>query len=480
MENTYDRLKPLNREQIELIHEKSLEILEKKGFWFDSEKARNIFRKHGFKVDGEIVYFKEKDIEKALETAPSEFTVRARNPANDIKVGSENFAFSNNAGAPFIVDPDGRMRNSSSEDFFNFLKLNQQLEAIDYTREMVSSSLDIPAECTLLYELLWQLKLTDKPVNCVFGTGAGLLSIVFGIDKKKMRDDSLNGITYGIGNYNPRSPLALENSQCDRCIDLAEWGVAACISPMPMAGMTGPVTLPGLIVLQNTEILAPLVLSQIAAPGAPVIYGILATVTDMKTTVASTAAPEVGIIMRACTLMAKYYGLPTRGDVGLSDSCCVDYQAGAESAYHFVNAIRCGVNLIPGLGGLQSRGIGSFEKLVLDAEVAQQTRRMLKPLVFNEENLAIETIMSVGQKGHYLTELHTLNNFRKELYVPEVFTRQTYKIWAAEGMQDSYVRANGKVKEMLESYKKPELGKSMEKDMDVYAKAHYPVSIKAE
>ncbi len=480
MENTYDRLKPLKREQIELIHKKSVEILEKTGFWFDSEKARNIFRKHGFKVDGDIVYFKEKDIENALVTVPSEFTIRARNPKNDIRVGGEIFSFSNNAGAPFIVDYDGTMRISSSEDFFNFLKLNQQLEAIEYTREMVSTTLDVPAQCTLLYELLWQLKLTDKPVNCVFGTGAGLLALAFGIDKKKMKEDSQKGITYGIGNYNPRSPLTLENSQCDRCIDLAEWGIAACISPMPMGGMTGPVTLPGLIVLQNTENLAPLVLSQLASPGAPVIYGILATVTDMKTTVAPTAAPEVGIIMRACTLMAKFYGLPTRGDVGLSDSCCVDYQAGAESAYHFVNAIRCGVNLLPGLGSLQSRGIGSFEKLVLDAEIAEQIKRMLKPLEFNEENLALETIMSVGQKGNYLTQSHTFKNFRKELYVPAVFTRQTYKSWENNGMQNSYVRAHEKVKEMLESYKKPELGKALEKDMDTYAKAHYPIPINAE
>jgi len=480
MQNTYDRLRTLNKEQIELIHKKSVEILEKTGFWFDSENSVNIFKKRDFKVDGNIVYFKEKDIENALETVPSKFIVRARNPENDIVVGGESFAFSNNAGAPFIVDHDGQMRNSSSEDYFNFLKLNQQLDAIDYTREMVSSSLDIPAECTLLYELLWQLKLTEKPVNCVIGEGAGLLALVFGIDKKKMKADSLKGVTYGIGNYNPRSPLTLENSQCERCIDLAQWGIPACISPMPMGGMTGPVTLPGLIILQNTEILAPLVLAQLASPGAPIIYGILATVTDMKTSVAPTAAPEVGIIMHACTQMAKFYGLPTRGDVGVSDSCCVDYQAGAESAYHFVNAIRCGVNLLPGLGSLQSRGIGSLEKLVLDAEIAQQIKRMLKPMKFNEENMAIETIMSVGQTGNYLDQNHTFNNFRKELYVPEVFTRKAYKIWADDGRQDSYALAHEKVKDMLQSYNKPELDKSLEKDMKAYAKAHYPVPLKAE
>ncbi len=478
MENTYDRLQPLTKGQIALIHEKSVEILEKTGFWFDSEKARNIFKNHGFRVDGEIVYITNKDIEKALETVPEVFTIKARNPENDIRVGGENFSFSNNAGAPFIVDFNGGIRTSSSEDFKNFLKLNQQLDPIGYTRELVASSQDIPADNTLLYELLWQLKLTDKPVNCVFGAGAPLLAMTFGIDKKKMNQDSLAGISYGVGNYNPRSPLALENSQCDRCIDLAEWGVASCISPMPMGGMTGPVTLPGLIVLQNTEVLAPLVLSQLVSPGAPIIYGILATTTDMKTAVSATAAPEVGIVMRACTQMAKFYGLPTRGDVGLSDSCCVDFQAGAESAYHFVNAIRCGVNLLPGLGSLQSRGIGSFEKLVLDSEIASQVIRMLKPLELTEDNLAMETILNVGQKGNYLTQDHTFKHFRTEIYNPEIFTRTSYLNWEKNGSKDAYARANKKVKQMLESYEQPLLGQSLEKDMDAFAQDHYPMPMK--
>ncbi|MDA3790298.1 MAG: trimethylamine methyltransferase family protein [Desulfobacula sp.] len=480
MENTYDRLQALTRGQIALIHEKSVELLEKTGFWFDSERARSIFKKHGFKVDGEIVYITSQDIEKALETVPEEFTIKARNPENDIRVGGEHFSFSNNAGAPFIVDFNGGLRTSSSKDFKNFLKLNQQLEPIGYTREMVASSQDIPAENTLLYELLWQLKLTEKPVNCVFGGGAPLLAIIFGINKKKMNQDSLEGISYGVGNYNPRSPLALENSQCDRCIDLAEWGIASCISPMPMAGMTGPVTLPGLIVLQNTEVLAPLVLSQLVSPGAPVIYGILATIADMKTAVSATSAPEVGIVMRACTQMAKFYGLPTRGDVGLSDSCCVDFQAGAESAYHFVNAIRCGVNLLPGLGSLQSRGIGSFEKLVLDAEIVSQIKRMLRPMEFTEDSLAMETIMNVGQKGNYLTQEHTFKHFRTEIYNPQIFTRNSYLNWEKNGSKDAYARANEKVKQMFESYEQPMLGQSMEKDMDTFAQAHYPVQMKNE
>ena len=474
MPTTLDRLMPLNGTQIELIHQKSIEILSRTGFRFKGQKARNLFKRHGFKVNGDIVFIEEMDVARALETVPAEFVVRARNADRDIRVGGDAFAFSNNAGAPFILDYQGALRVSSSRDFKNFLKLNQQLKGVDYTREMVGSSLDVPAERTLLYELLWQLKMTDKPVNCVFGIGAGLVAVAFGIDQKRMREDSMNGVTYGIGNLNPLSPLSLEKSQCERCIDLGQWGIPACISPMPMSGMTGPVTLSGLVILQNVEILGPLVLSQLASPGAPIVYGILATVTDMKTTVAATSAPEVGVIMRACTQMANYYGLPTRGDVGLADSCSVDFQAGAETAFHVVNAVRCGVHLLPGLGSLQSRGIGSFEKLVLDAEIAESVRKMIRPLQFDEESMAVDLIRSVGQKGDYLTQDHTLSHFREETFTPQLFTRQTYPNWEKSGARDAFARAHQKVQALLASYTPPDLDPSVEKDLDAYAEAHYP------
>jgi trimethylamine--corrinoid protein Co-methyltransferase len=129
---------------------------------------------------------------------------------------------------------------------------------------------------------------------------------------------------------------------------------------------------------------------------------------------------------------------------------------------------------------LQSRGIGSFEKLVLDAEIVSQIKRMLRPMEFTEDSLAMETIMNVGQKGNYLTQEHTFKHFRTEIYNPQIFTRNSYLNWEKNGSKDAYARANEKVKQMFESYEQPMLGQSMEKDMDTFAQAHYPVQMKNE
>lgn len=477
MKNSLDRLQPLPLDQIKLIHAKSVEILEDTGMWFPSERARKIFKQHGFEVEGEIVYFTENDIENALETVPSKFVVLARNPKKNLEIGGEKFAFSNNAGAPFILDFDGTIRKSTSKDYHDFLKINQSLDDIDYNREMVSASGDVHPENTLLYELLWQIKLTDKPVNCVFGDGVGLLSILFGISKEKMKEDAQKGICYAIGNVNPRSPLSLAESQSDRVIDTCSYGVAVCISPMPMAGLTGPCTLPGLLISQNCEVLGTLVLSQLVNPGCPVVYGCIGTITNMKNVIAPTSAPEVGIIEYASSQLANYYGIPTRGDVGVSDANCVDFQAGVESAFHFVNAIRSGIHLMPGLGSLGSRGIGSFEKLVLDAEIAGYVRRLLKPLEFTEETMAVDVIKKVGHKGNFINEQHTFKHYRTEFHEPLVSPREVYKIWEERGKKEVKEKAREKVLEILKNYERPDLDKSIEKDLDKYVEDHYPMRL---
>ena len=225
MNNNFDRVPRLTKDQLDLIHSKTVDVLENTGMWICSERARDIFKNHGFKIKGEIVYFTGKQIESALKTVPSQFTIKARNPKNDVVIGGEECVFSNNAGAPYIMDHQGKFRLSDSKDFHNFLKINQSLDAINITREMVSSAGDINPVNTLLYETLWQMKLTDKPVNAVFPEGIGLLSTLFGISKEKMKEGVSKRIGYGLGNLNPRSPLALEASQCERCIELSIYGV---------------------------------------------------------------------------------------------------------------------------------------------------------------------------------------------------------------------------------------------------------------
>jgi len=475
---TFDRLQPLTREEIRLIHTKTVDILKNTGMWFQSEKVRNIFEHHGFKVEGEIVYFDEKAVENALATTPAKFTLLARNPENNVELGGESFGFAPAGGAPFILDYNDGLRESTSKDYIASLKLTQTLDDIDINRELVASGGDIPPEDLLLYELLESIKYTDKPLDCSFGSGVGLLSILFGISKEKMRQNSLAGITYAIGNANTASPLGLAESQTDRMLELCQYGVALTITPVPMAGLTAPCTLPGLLISQNCEIIGTLVLSQLINPGCPVMYGCTGNITDMRFSTASIGAAEARIIEHASAQMAGFYELPTRGDVSLTDANSVDFQAGAESALNTVNAVRCGINFMPGLGAMGSWNIGSLEKLVLDTELVGYVKRLVRPLEFTEETMACNLIQKVRPKGTYIVEEHTFEHFKSEFHQPTVFSREPYDKWEKNGEKDAMEKAHEKVMDILDSYERPDLSASTESDLDKYAKAHYPTHMR--
>ena len=468
MEASIDRVPFLEKDDLQKIHEKSVELLATTGYRFaESERAIEIFTKHGFTTEGDVVFFDEEKIRKAISTVPSSFRVRALNPDNDFELGSGKFGFSNNAAPAFILDPDGTRREAVKNDYIRFLQIAQQLDVISLVRPMWDVK-DKPGG-HFSWMIRWGLEYTDRVISGSSKEDVELVAMAFGLTKAQMREQAAEGISHMMGLTSPRSPLTLEKGNCDFCIDQADWGAACKISPVPMAGMTGPITLPGLIILQNAEVLGPMVLSQLVNPGAPVVYGVLSTPTDMMTTVAPTAAPEVtGPIMRAGLQMAKYYGVPARMDAANTDSCACDFQAGAESAFLFVNAVRSGSNIIAGLGSLESRGMGSLEKLVLDAELAEYVKAMLKPLQFTEETMAVDLIKEMGRDANYIISDHTLRHFR-EVYQPKIFQRNAYSVWSESGKKDALMLAAERVQALLNSYTKPDiLPQSVIDDLEKY------------
>jgi trimethylamine---corrinoid protein Co-methyltransferase len=374
---TADVLPKLDTSTLDLIHIKSVELLETVGFRFArSDRALGIFRRHGFKTDGDVVFFDEKRVRSALSLVPSRFRVRALNPDNDFILGDGSQVFSNCAAPAFTLGPDGTRRLATKEDYIKFLKVVDQLDAVSLVRPMWD--VGEKPDGKFAWIIRWALEYTEKAISGSSNTDISLVAAAFGLKKKQMREAAAEGFTCLLGVCNPRSPLTLEKGNCDFCIDQAEWGVGCKISPVPIAGMTGPITLEGLLILQNAEVLAPLVLSQLVNPGTPVVYGVLSTTTDLRTMVTTAAPPELtGRIMRTGIQMADYYGIPSRVDVGNTNSCVPDYQAGAESTLMIASAMWSGADLMASLGSLESRGIGTLEKLILDAETAEAMKAFL-------------------------------------------------------------------------------------------------------
>src|SRR5688572_29791851 len=89
------RIKPmsfaalLTQEQIEKIHQASLEVLEETGLKVRYEPARELFKAHGCSVEEERVRLPRAIVEKYIKMVPSTFTFHARDPKFDRTIRSE-------------------------------------------------------------------------------------------------------------------------------------------------------------------------------------------------------------------------------------------------------------------------------------------------------------------------------------------------------------------------------------------------------
>lgn len=471
MAGCFDRQQIISQQELELIHEKTVHILTTTGMWFESPRARDFLRGHGLRVEGETVFFTQQAISAALKQIPGQFTIMARNPQRSRAVGKGSYALAPSGGAAYILEGDRACRLSTREDYVNSLKLTQALEGLDLNAELVAPS-DLPPDQPL-WKLLAAVEYTDKPVNLVDLGGGGLLAILFGLEEKKMLADALEGRVYGLRYVNPVSPLGLSAAESDRLFDLCRAGIAVAVSPMPIAGMTAPCTLPGLLIAQNCEIIGTMVLAQLISPGCPLLYGCIGSVANMRNANAPIGTPETRKIEMAAAQIAGFYGLPTRGNAGLTDANAVDYQAGGEAAFQFANVLRGGLSLMSGLGAMASWNAGSLEKLVLDADMAGYLRRFFQPLAFTAETMAVEVIQQVGPRGEFISQDHTYAHFRSEFSQPLVFNRLPFDLWQKEGAKDAWQQAGEKVRELLAAYQQPHLPESTRRDLVRYIEGYY-------
>ncbi len=119
-------------------------------------------------------------------------------------------------------------------------------------------------------------------------------------------------------------------------------------------------------------------------------------------------------------------------------------------------AVMGGVNLIEHAAGWMEGGLtASFEKLILDAELLQNMREFLKPIVVNEAEMGVDAINEVGPGGHFFGVGHTLARFSTAFYEPMLSDWRNYQTWENAGAKTGTERANLIWKELLRSYEAP-------------------------
>lgn len=464
----FDRMQVFTQDEINLIHDASMEILSETGIKFNSEEALDLFRQNGFTVTNPRVFITETEVMRALETVPSRFIVHARNPRYNVAIGEDDFVFLPTAGAPNVSNADGIRRPATMQDYHTCCKLVQTSDQLDMNGYLTVQPTDVPSQIAHLEMMLANLTLCDK----AFCAGSNfrqatldsveMAAIAWGGVEELKKQPVMPAIVHAA------SPLKYSPEMAEIIIDLARLGQPLVITDMVLAGTSGPVSLPGLLAMANAEILGGIVLSQLAGPGTPVVYGSVSAPSDMRTVASAVGAPEAVALASAVIQMARFYKIPCRTGGMLTNSHCLDSQAAAEGTLMMSTAVRNGANFIlHACGQLGSYISMSFEKWILDEEVCRTLRRLLTAMNVNVASIDVDTIKSLGSDGNYLTHPTTFKHCRS-LYQPVLFTRDDYQKWEKQGARCVADKTQAILAERLARYEKPAIDPGLEQMLSDY------------
>ena len=450
---------------LDLIHKHSLEILQDTGIRFYSEKAVDVFKNRGFRVQGQTVYFEEKEIDNALKTVPAEFTVKARNPQKNICIGGGDYMMAPGYGPPFIIEATGEKRNATLEDVFKFCKLVQTSEYLDFNSAIVVQPDDVPAQTAHLDLLLATILLTDKPL---MGSTSSEVAASDSLKLAEMIWGNTNEPVM-ISLVDSLSPLQYADESVESLMVYAAAGQPLIIHSACSLGTTGPITIAGSLVISNATTLAGICLSQLLNPGTPIIYGLGGSPTEMRTGGYVNGSPEDAKHTAIVTALGRYYGIPCRSQGALTESFSLDYQAGMESAMMMTTAALSGADLsLHACGTYGSMLAMSFEKFIADEDLCGALKKLIKPVEFSEEAFAMDLIKEVGASGNYLMEDHTAKRCRTEFYEPVLINRSIHTQWQEMELREMNQRAGKILENRLSAFQKPDIDSDLERDLLKY------------
>jgi trimethylamine--corrinoid protein Co-methyltransferase len=461
----------LSADQIEAIHETSLQMLEQIGVELMSVAARDLLRGRGALVDeaSGVVKLDRVIVEWALSQAPSNFTLTSRNPAKQLVIGGRNVAFGLVAGPPFVHDFERGRRAGNYADYCDFIRLAHYFNAIHLIGNQVCAPVELPANSRHLDAYRANLVYSDLAYHCT-AIGAGrardgieMMAISRGLSAEKMAASP--GVLTIIS---VNSPRRFDEAMAEGLMAMASFGQPVVVTPFTLMGAMAPVSLAGALAQQNAEVLFGLVLAQAVRPGTPVMYGAFTSNVDMRSGAPAFGTPENAKANIASGQLARRYQLPYRTS-NASASNSADAQGAYETQMSLWGAMLGHGNLIYHAAGWQEGGlVASFEKLVLDVEMLQMMIEFLQPIVIDAAELGLEAQREVSPGGHFFGAAHTMQRYQNAFYQPLVSSWQSYENWQASGARDATQRATAIWRRALSEYEKPAMDPAVLEALDAY------------
>lgn len=416
-------MRVLSRDQIQEIHWASLEVLEKTGIVMNHPKALEAMSGAGCLVDETRVRIPAWLVEDCLRQAPKRLVLGNRYGERKVYLQGQYSWFGPSLDCIDYLDPaTGQRTPFSLEHCAATARLSAALPNFEWSM-VIGMACDQPPEIADRMVVKTVLENSPQPMIFCCNNGESLKAIhemalaIVGGQKNFKKAPSL--VHYS----EPISPLTYFGPSLEKIIYCSENRIPLIILSAPLSGGTGPANLTGALVLGNAESLSGLVLSQVLSPGTPFVYGIQASIMDMRSTIFSYGSAEGALMNCASANLARFYDLPQFSTAGSTDSKYLDAQAGIESTFQCLSAAVSSGGLIHDCGSWIDHGsVASPEMMVMNNEILNMVKQFTKGFTVNRETASVDVIDQVGPGGHYLQHPATRRDF-KEIFYSKLFDR---------------------------------------------------------
>jgi trimethylamine--corrinoid protein Co-methyltransferase len=391
-------------------------------------------------------------VDLALDSAPKKYTLGSRNPAFDLPMPAPMSYYNLDGCGVSVFDYNTwTKRPSTLKDTEDAARIFEQIGIGNMIWAPVSA-IDVPPGTRNLSEITSCLKYCSKHLQDEVKEAKEvpymieILKAILG-SEESVRERKILSVTYCT-----LAPLSHEKNMLEATMDLSHYDVPIAPYPMPGAGSTGPATLFSNLAIANAEELSAFVLFQLESPGVPMIFSGALGAVNRRNCLFLEGAAETSLLNQAMGEMGKYYGFPGMQAGCLSDAKEPGMQAVLEKIMTSWPLALSGVDVIQGIGLIESSMTLSLEQMLVDEQIALYIKRLVDGINVSDETDLFEDIKSVGPGGHFLMQDSTIDVFRSdEFFNPDLVELGSHEEWISIGSPNMFARAHEKVTEILES-----------------------------
>jgi trimethylamine---corrinoid protein Co-methyltransferase len=452
----------LTKEELNAVHQATLRILGEVGVVLREPVAVRMLTDAGATFRDGRIFIPADLVERAIAQCPPTAAIKGRSGIT-VTLGDGTLHWHNLGGARDVYEPrSGTIRRAILADVSDSARLLDALISVT-TVTPFFTPINVPGPLMALSMYRHTLPHTLKPVQ---GPGVQTAQETrLAIEMASVIGLPSEVLTLGIS---PVSPLIFPDDVVEAMLETAHHKVTLGPLPCPTSGATAPMSLAGSLAQQNAEILASIVIAQLAQPGLPIVYTGRLAMMEPRTGLSVWGGVELGLVSAATVQLGHRYGLPVNV-YGLSTNANdLSFQNGYERALNAAIPALAGADELSGIGEMQAGVAGSFAQMVCDDEIARSVARLRRGFAVDEDALAVEVIASVmAGSRNYLGQRHTKNYLRSgEIFITDLAERGSWEDWDRRGRAGMAEHAQDKAERLLQEHHPAPLSDQQEKELD--------------